>query len=58
MFVDIVDRELSIKLTWIHTAVLEKPELTDDGRLRDDSSSADKAKQLKPSIFPRRKLQL
>ncbi len=45
-----VDRQLSIKLTLIHTAVSEKPELTDDGRtddgyLRDDRSSADTVKQ-------------
>ena len=36
-------------LAWFHAAVFEKPELTDgwtdDGRLRHDSSSADKVKQ-------------
>ncbi len=35
-------------LAWIHAAVSEKTELkgrTDDGRLRHDSSSADKVKQ-------------
>ena len=44
---DMVDRELPIKFDkkTIHAAVSEKLELTDDGRLRHDSSSADKVKQ-------------
>ncbi len=47
-----VERELPTKfgsLAWIYAAVSEKPEFTDgqtdDGRLRHDSSSADKVKQ-------------
>ncbi len=32
-------------LVWIHAAVYEKPEFKDDGRMRHDSSSADKVKQ-------------
>ncbi len=32
-------------LVWIHAAVSKKPDFTDDGRLRHDSSSANKVKQ-------------
>ena len=35
----------SQNLAWIQAAVSEKPESTGDGRLRHDSSSADKVKQ-------------
>ncbi len=40
-----MDRELSIKLTRLHTAVSEKPELTNDERTPANSSSVDKVKQ-------------
>ncbi len=33
-------------LAWIYAAVSDKLEFTDDGRLRHDSSSADKVKQI------------
>ncbi len=47
-----VEKELPTNLAWIHAAVCEKLEFTgrrrmDGGRLRHDSSSADKVKQLK-----------
>ncbi len=51
-----MDRELSIKLTWIHGTVSEKPELTDDGRLRHDSSSAWLEKRNLPPSLAKRSL--